>query len=358
MINCKGIESLPPGYYDLKLLSISSGEYFINKVIPWEELEKNGINESIRNEETIENLYEYDFCFGYLVLPGNIKKIYKEMFKGNTFLSVKMSDDVEIIEDSAFFGSTLECIDLPKNLKKIGDYAFYKSFLKEITLPESVTSLGRSCFDLCDRLKSVTLSKNIINIPYCCFKDCTQLKTINLENVENVYNESFNNCINLEEINLESIKKIHYSAFFKCKQLSSVKLGKKLTEIGIDAFENALKLKNIELPENIRICTSAFSGTDIELLNIPKNAYLEDLALTGMYNLKKLYINKARHIGNMTDNFDFNPIIYIDAKTYNSFKENISGKDIIIVTKTLNELLDENKSFKEINKILKDDIEL
>ena len=70
----------------------------------------------------------------------------------------------------------------------------------------------------------------------------------------------------------DTITEIGYSLFMECKQLEHIELSSQIKELPESTFEDCSNLKEISLPENLEyFATSAFSGSKIKELFIPKN---------------------------------------------------------------------------------------
>ena len=184
-----------------------------------------------------------------------------------------------------------------KMLLVIDGCAFANSTLESIVLPSNTTKIGTNIFMNCKNLKYVKLNENLRAIPPNAFLNCIGLKKIELpEGIRTIYESAFENCSNLEEIILPS----------------------SLVEIDRDAFRGCSKLRNITLPKSInKIGHRAFDDYSIE------NIYADKETLIKLPSLLEAYEEKVK-----------------------------------LRKLTLDELLDEGKSLKEISNIIKEQDEL
>ncbi len=77
--------------------------------------------------------------------------------------------------------NALQSLTLGKGLTKLGDEAFRNcSALTQITIPDGVTEIGSYCFDRCTALASVKLSNKLSTIGNYAFNQCNSLKEIEI----------------------------------------------------------------------------------------------------------------------------------------------------------------------------------
>lgn len=234
-----------------------------------------------------------------ITLPDNAGiKIARGGFQSCAELvSVKLSNDLTIIEGNAFQGCTkLSSITVPATVASIGAAAFQDCpALVEFTLEESETPIkfGRSAFtsapavkkvslyrqiDLtvnttqddrafrgCKELETVIVGGTFTSIPANYFENCPALKNITFESA---VTDIDYNCFagsGMEEITLpETVTSVSSSCFMGCKSLKKVTLGSAVESISSMAFYNSA-LQEINLPATLKtIGNLAFSGTDLE----------------------------------------------------------------------------------------------
>lgn len=169
------------------------------------------------NELTQENV----------VLPENVKIIYRDAFKDCTMIqTLEIGKGLRSIGDGSFAGCTsLKEIQLPITLVSIGAGAFYScTSLEKINIPSNVTKLGHSVFINCINLKEVVLSKNLELIDENAFYNCASLETIELPNtLEEIGASAFYGCIKLKEMNVpKNVKKIGIGFIQNCQSLQKL----------------------------------------------------------------------------------------------------------------------------------------
>ena len=286
--------------------------------------------------------------------------------------------------------------------------------IRKITVPEGINLIESSCFaNDFPALEEVILPKSCTVINARAFAECQSLKKINLENVKKISDYAFA-YTSLENVNLSSLDVINPKSFAYCQELKNIIFSKdlniieqfafdgcislkkidlsetKLLRIGMSAFRHT-NLNNILLPESgVVIYSNAFNNLNIKNITIPRNAKLK---LDCFYDcnfehffLKQEYINFSYYKTNkinflhLPDIIDFDNSNSIEIKNivYNNFVfkipshkkiffEYYNTKDLSVLTPDitkysppLEDLLNEGKSFKQINKIFKEksDIEI
>ena len=120
-----------------------------------------------------------------------------------------------------------------------------------LKLPREVTKIGSWAFNDCTLLESIDLSACIrltgagYGIENDAFADCTALKTVIMPTgaplMKQIRRDAFKGCKALSSIDLSGFMElttIEASTFQDCTALKEVRLPKKLTTIGTDAFKN------------------------------------------------------------------------------------------------------------------------
>lgn len=285
---------------------------------------------------------------------------------------------------------------LPDSLKRIGKYALsYCSSLEEVVLGKSVKEICDCAFENCTNLNKITFNDNLKNICYGVFKNCSKLENIEFpSSLCSINNEIFDGCYRIKEIYLPaSLTFIEEKAFHSCPNLEKIevdpknkdfcsedgvlflkdktalvvypickkentyKIPSETTIIADNAFAFNGLIKEVIFPDNLEfIGSGAFMWTNIT------KAYLPD----SLRNLLSYSFTNCRHLKEvkLPDNVRISNGVF--ANTYELKEINVSKtfiknhpkfveefKDKIRITKTLEELLEEGTSFKEINKKFK-----
>ncbi len=272
-------------------------------IVPWNELcyikdifDKYSCTHDLMGEE-LEN--SGALPTDTLVLPENIKSIPSDVFTDVELDTIIIQDGTVEICKEAFFEAKIKHVILPNTLKHMDYSAFWSSFIEEIDIPDNIKIISRDCFAECLNLRKVKLPKNL-------------------------------------EI-------IAYSAFRNCRKLEEINIPKSVYRIGGCAFEGCKELKEIILPENLeRLEECVFCNCNIKKFIIPKKVKFLDAFVDKNEKDIKIFMNKEM-IKNLKD------IASDDFIDLNSC--------YIINEKSLDDLLDEGKSFKQINEIYKNLVE-
>ena len=177
-----------------------------------------------------------------------------------------------------------------KKVIRIGDSAFIDcTELTSVTIPDSVTDIRWRAFYNCVSLKSVTIPKSVIDIDNYAFgyyydSDSFGTKKIDgfkINYVKNTYGHMYaikngftdEACLLTNELDdgtLEITKYVGNSA--TCVIPSEID-GKKVTQIGYNAFSSRTELTSITIPDGVTIIgNSAFSDcTSLETVTIPNS---------------------------------------------------------------------------------------
>ena len=177
-----------------------------------------------------------------------------------------------------------------KKVVRIGDSAFIDcTELTSVTIPDSVTDIRWRAFYNCVSLKSVTIPKSVIDIDNYAFgyyydSDSFGTKKIDgfkINYVKNTYGHMYalkngftdEACFLTNELDdgtLEITKYVGNSA--TCVIPSEID-GKKVTQIGYNAFSSRTELTSITIPDGVTIIgNSAFSDcTSLETVTIPNS---------------------------------------------------------------------------------------
>ena len=177
-----------------------------------------------------------------------------------------------------------------KKVVRIGDSAFIDcTELTSVTIPDSVTDIRWRAFYNCVSLKSVTIPKSVIDIDNYAFgyyydSDSFGTKKIDgfkINYVKNTYGHMYalkngftdEACFLTNELDdgtLEITKYVGNSA--TCVIPSEID-GKKVTQIGYNAFSSRAELTSITIPDGVTIIgNSAFSDcTSLETVTIPNS---------------------------------------------------------------------------------------
>ena len=206
-----------------------------------------------------------------IILPSEIEgrkvaSIWRNAFADCTELtSITIPDSVTSIQSSAFENCTgLTSVNMPNSVTYIARTAFYNcTSLKSVTIPASVTDIGSKAFGY--------------------YGNDDETKTIDgfkINYTKNTYghyyatSNGFSNetCLITENLDDGTLAISEYAGVDKTFSIPSEINGKKVTEIGVNAFYNCSSLTTVTIPNTVRsIGSSAFSGAAITEIVIPGN---------------------------------------------------------------------------------------
>lgn len=274
-------------------------------------------------------------------------------FNDKEITSIKLSNNLERIENGAFWGAsnlkTITFSDGGKGLKKIDSLAFKDcSSLESIDLSNAeITEIPVRAFENCTSLKSIKLPSTVTKIADNAFAGCSNLEEIEgLEQckISELSATAFDGCVRLKDINLsnatiaaipdqifsgmrglisatvpKTVTSIGTEAFYACKNLEMINglSDCDITKIGEKAFYNCWSLKEADLSGSsfTVLPASAFKG-DIALLSVKMPESLNEIGNEAFYGcsaIKKLDLNNTRltTIGNSALS-DMTSLMYIN----------------------------------------------
>lgn len=274
-------------------------------------------------------------------------------FNDKEITSIKLSNNLERIENGAFWGAsnlkTITFSDGGKGLKKIDSLAFKDcSSLESIDLSNAeITEIPVRAFENCTSLKSIKLPSTVTKIADNAFAGCSNLEEIKgLEQckISELSATAFDGCVRLKDINLsnatiaaipdqifsgmrglisatvpKTVTSIGTEAFYACKNLEMINglSDCDITKIGETAFYNCWSLKEADLSGSsfTVLPASAFKG-DTALLSVKMPESLNEIGNEAFYGcsaMKKLDLNNTRltTIGNSALS-DMTSLMYIN----------------------------------------------
>lgn len=243
----------------------SKHSFYVEEVLIDEEIELYyAINEDGKTVSVVQGPETYSYPF--VEIPDyvtNNGKQYKVTTIGasafsatSQLVSLKMSDNIEIIQSGAFGNSYVARIEFSKGLKRICDSAF--SGIRNLTsvfLYEGLEYIGRSAFegsgDVFSKLQSVHLPESLMEIGERAFSNNHNLVEINIpKNIKEIKECTFICCQALKTIVLPEGLKVIAVAAFDTSGLENITFPSSLTEIGYHAFQGT-KLQKVVLPNSV-----------------------------------------------------------------------------------------------------------
>ena len=226
------------------------------------------------------------YCGDFIYYYSDGRKDPRSRFEGCPITSVTFGDNVEYIPGALCYQMTdIQSIELPENVYSIGDYAFYGcSSLTSITIPKYVYSMGERAFYGCSSLTSITIPENVSSIGGYAFSYCSSLKTVawNAINPEEIIIEQGSSIVSpfsnspIETLVIgDKVTYIPQKLCNNCSTLTSVTIGKKVKEIGADAFYGCSALTQTNYTGNIASwCQIAFGGFSSNPTYYSKNLFI------------------------------------------------------------------------------------
>lgn len=221
---------------------------------------------------------------GDIEIPSNVlynSEVYTvtevgdfSFFNCDEITSIKISDSVLIIGESAFSGAAnMSGLVLGQSVSVIKDYAFaYCRNIASVKLPESAQSIGHDVFSGCLKLEHLTLPSHLQYIPSNFVHDCPCLKSVCIpSNVLTIGRDAFS-FTGLKEVILpEGLEVIECNAFRSCSDLEKIDIPSSVCELQAGVFEYCISLKEVKLPQGIKyIGNCTFKESGIERIDIPE----------------------------------------------------------------------------------------
>jgi len=252
--------------------------------------------ESIRLPSGIETIGEWAFAFcptlSALTLPNALTSLGAAAFyKDSALCSLAIPDGITALLPHTFDGCrSLAAVTLPQALHKIGDSAFHGcSLLSEAILPDTVNKIGYHAFSGCSSLARLRLPDTVSLVEADAFSDCPALETITAPKgfrVGKSYNSDPDGATDLEKFVIENgviksyigkddtvviprgVTAIANRAFYNLAFLKRVRIPDSVTEIGVCAFGECPKLKEVTLPAALREISSLLFYHDKALKSV------------------------------------------------------------------------------------------
>ena len=187
------------------------------------------------------------------------------------YVSIKISDEIENISESAFEESRVKKVRWSKGCKTIPNGCFYYSNIEEVLDISYVENIGESAFKY-SNLKKFHMPPKCQKIPGYCFAS-SKLETIsNLSHVTEVGEGAFE-CCNIRELVWPGkCRVIPERCFGECIRLRNISNIEDVEHIGAWAFGNTSKLTRFAWPSGCKTIPDAcFSGSGIKIIENIKN---------------------------------------------------------------------------------------
>ena len=165
--------------------------------------------------------------------------------------------------------------------------------LKAVRFPNTVSRIGYQAFSDCHSLEQVSLPIHLKTIESGTFFRCSGLSKVYIssEELKEIAQEAFMNCSCLKEIDIpDSVRLIARKAFLGCENLYSIRLPSSLKDISYSVFEGCKSLTSVNLPQVQAIYSRAFAGcTSLQSIFLPDSvAFINEEAFQGCSSLSTI----------------------------------------------------------------------
>ena len=203
---------------------------------------------------------------------------------------------IKVIGQGAFGNvSDLTEVVIPESVEQIWGLAFNNcKNLAKVTIPESVKAIGADAFAGCTSLKSITIPNSVSYWESGVFRKCSSLESVSLSNsLPDIPTGLFRECTSLKSIDIpSSVRSINAFAFLDCPKLSTITGGKNVQRIGLSAFQNCENLKDFPFYSSLKgIDKYAFDGcnfSDVDLSACTSLDSIREGAFSNCYNMKNV----------------------------------------------------------------------
>lgn len=254
-------------------------------------------------EKTITEYYDnennstnYNFCPKDVVLPEGITSIASNyltgIFEGKELTSLKLSNTLKTIGDSAFRRNQISSLIIPDSVEKIGVYAFMYNKISSLKLGSSVKRIEGTSFWGNQITGKLELPNSLEYIGPNAFENNKISGDLVLsESLEEIESDAFNgNQISSLVLN-KKLTKLGASAFANNQISGSIKLPSSLVSMGAQAFANNKISGEIIIPNNLELISkSVFLNNQISSVIIGKNITNIDDSAFGQNYLTHLEI--------------------------------------------------------------------
>ena len=217
--------------------------------------------------KTIEDNAFQNSSIKSITVAGNMDKIGKYAFANTAnFLDFTLAAGASIdnIDDFAFSCSQLHTITINGTVGRLGNYAVEKTAnITDFTVNStgSITTVGDHAF-YNSGIHNIVLQGSVTSVGSYAFANCGNIIQVEVSsNTNYTLGEYAFSCAQIHNVYLsDGLTNIEKGTFEKCGNLEKVQLPQSVKNIGDDAFKNVPNLKEINIPPDTTIASSAFEG--------------------------------------------------------------------------------------------------
>lgn len=217
--------------------------------------------------KTIEDNAFKDSKIKSITIVSQMDKIGKYAFANTAnFLdfTLAVGASVDNVDDYAFSCTQIHSITINGTINRLGNYAIEKTAnINDFTVSDtgSISTIGDHAF-YNSGIHYIVLKGSVTNIGSYAFASCGNILQVEVSsNTNYTLGEYAFNCAQIHNVYLsEGLTAIEKGTFEKCGNLEKVQLPQSLKTIGEDAFKNVPNLKEINIPADTTIASSAFEG--------------------------------------------------------------------------------------------------
>lgn len=274
-----------------------------------------------------------------IILPDTVIEIGKNAFYGTNIQEIKLSNNLQIIGQSAFERSVFTSIDLPNSLTDIGKSAFYNSNITECKIPSGVKRIPENAFES-SKLETITLNEGLESIDKKAFANCQNLKFLQIPStVTEIGEEAFSDCILMESVNIPyGITTIKKATFKYCKSLKEIIIPDSVTKIEgefgyfldyMGAFHGCESLVSLVIPNSVTEIESFafYSCSNLVSLVIPNSITELGDVIDYCGNLESVFIPSSVVKGDLFEGENCpKMIVYVQPGSYAEKKAKTKSK--------------------------------
>lgn len=245
---------------------------------------QSNVVESLSYEKNNENPAEYMITGIGNVSSGKVIPLKFYMGEDGTFYPVTRIHYEAFRDDSR-----IKYVEIPNSIKIINISAFQDCHgLETIKFEKGCSAqLSNYCFYLCSALKEISIPASITEVGDSVFRECSSLEKIVIHGTIGV--RMCWGSEKLKEVYIgDEVTDIPERAFAYCSALDTVRMGKNVEFIGLQAFYET-SLKEIDFSQHTFVPTleNAYAFKGIERIAVPANLYDEWIAADEWSRLAK-----------------------------------------------------------------------